>query len=173
MAFYELSLCAENGKDPKKIEITQQWMHSNEISLPISFYTSLPTFQPWEIVEHTVFNFTVCVCEGIANVARSYIAIELAANRAIQLLCGSFDLIILQPGQSQLPATATSEVGEKSGKGVQLCCECYISFTKHKRCEWQWHCVFECVCVQLMATRRICPSQELMTMTKLAKARRL
>lgn len=56
------------------------------------------------------------MCGGIANVARSYIAIELAANRAIQLLCGSFDLIILQPGQSQLPATATSG-GE--GRGVK------------------------------------------------------
>lgn len=58
------------------------------------------------------------MCGGIANVARSYIAIELAANRAIQLLCGSFDLIILQPGQSQLPATATSGVrGEGVAKG--------------------------------------------------------
>lgn len=112
------------------------------------------------------------MCGGIANVARSYIAIELAANRAIQLLCGSFDLIILQPGQSQLPATATSEVGEKSGKGVQLCCECYISFTKHKRCEWQWHCVFGCVCV-CAAYGHAKDLSELMTMTKLAKARRL
>lgn len=55
------------------------------------------------------------MCGGIANVARSYIGIELAANRAIQLLCGSFDLIILQPGQSQLPATATSV---RRGEGV-------------------------------------------------------
>lgn len=56
------------------------------------------------------------MCVGIANVARSYIAIELPANRAIQLLCGSFDLIILQPGQSQLAVTG----GEQKGSSFAI-----------------------------------------------------
>lgn len=57
---------------------------------------------------------------GIANVARSYIAIELPANRAIQLLCGSFDLIILQPGQSQLPATLVEEGRVQKGSSLAV-----------------------------------------------------
>lgn len=56
------------------------------------------------------------MCVGIANVARSYIAIELPANRAIQLLCGSFDLIILQPGQSQLPVRREGGTGQGGGR---------------------------------------------------------
>lgn len=57
---------------------------------------------------------------GIANVARSYVAIELPANRAIQLLCGSFDLIILQPDQSQLPATVVGEGSVEKGSSLAV-----------------------------------------------------
>lgn len=60
------------------------------------------------------------VCLGIANVARSYVAIELPANRAIQLLCGSFDLIILQPDQSQLPATVVGEGSVEKGSSLAV-----------------------------------------------------
>lgn len=61
------------------------------------------------------------MCVGIANVARSYIAIELPANRAIQLLCGSFDLIILQPGQSQSQSQlAVTGGGKQKGSSFAI-----------------------------------------------------
>lgn len=61
----------------------------------------------------------MCVCVEL-QMLQDRIGIELPANRAIQLLCGSFDLIILQPSQSQLRAEQLTEKGQRrreSGEG--------------------------------------------------------